>query len=101
MSVRMLRLREIGRQALVDDLALAHHQSAVRMTRHHLQVVANEKQTHAAGLYVTADELHYLITQACIQRGRGFVGDQHLWIVEQHQSQHDPLAHATGYLVRI
>ena len=87
--------------ALLDDVAVLHHQHAVRHRAHHRQVVADEEVAHAvAPLQLGQQRQHLLLHRHVERRGR-LVEHQHLGPQHHRARDGDALALAAGELVRI
>ena len=101
-GVGMLRVVEdLGRRALLDDLAGVHHADAIADAAHHTEVVGDQ-QDGSTGLFAQRrHEVEHLGLHRRVEARGGLVENQQLRIAGQRHRDHDALLHTARQLVRI
>ncbi len=82
-------------------MAGVHDQNAVRNTGDNAQVVGDEHHRCMQIFAECTDQIQDLRLHRHIERRRGFVGDEHLGIGCDRDSNHHPLSHTTTKFVWI
>jgi hypothetical protein len=80
---------------------VSQHHHLVGVARHHAEVVAHQQDRRAEVAREPGHDVHDLLLDEGIERGRGLVGDEERRAHDEHRGEHDALAHAAGVLVGI
>ena len=98
----MLRVVEhLGGRSRLDDLAVLHHDHAVRPVGRDGQVVRDEQDGRAAACRQVGEQVQHASLDRHVERAGGLVGDDQLGLARQRDPDEDTLAHAAGQLVRV
>ena len=98
----MARLaKDVLDAAFLDDVAAIQHQHALAHVGDHRQVVGDQQQTRPAFLDQSDQQVEDLRLHGHVQRGRRFVGDQHVGRAGGGHGDHGPLPLAARELVRV
>ena len=91
---------QIGGGALFDDAAALHDRDPVRCRPHDGKVVGDEQQRHPLVRDQPPQQIHDLRLRGHVERGGGFVRDQHVGRVGDGHGDRHALALAARQLVR-
>ena len=95
------RLKERFGLTSLDDLTVFHHTDPIGDFAHHAEVMGDEEQAHALGLFKLCEQVKDLRLDCHIERRGGLVGDQKFRPIGERHGDHDPLALPAGELVGI
>ena len=102
LGVGMLRVGEnLCHRAGFDDVAGVHDRDPVRLLGDQREVVGDQHHRHVVLGAQAAQQRHDLRLHRDVQRGGGFVGDQHAGIQRHRHRDQEALPHAAGELVRV
>ena len=100
-----VRLSRGGEQrphvGLLHDPSLEHHGHAVRQVGHHAHVVGDEHDGGAELVAAASQQVEDLGLDGDVERGGGFVGDDHARVQHQGLGDDDALLLAAGELVGV
>ncbi|EKD61735.1 MAG: hypothetical protein ACD_54C00122G0003 [uncultured bacterium] len=100
--VGVLRVGEHGfGRSFFAHKAVLHDVDVVSELAHHGQIMGDQDHRHAVLLLQGFDQVQNLGLHCYIQRGGGFICDQHIGVVGKGHGDHHPLALPAGKLVRI
>ena len=101
-GIIMLRIGEnLGCRALLDNLAALHDTDLVRDPAHDAQIMGDEQKAHILGPLQLGQQVKDLRLNGHVQRGGGFIRDQHIGLVGQRHGNHHPLPLPARQLMRI
>ena len=87
--------------ARLDDPTRVHHHHVLNGLGNHPQIVRDEHEGRTRLILDLADELEDLSCDRDVERGRGLVRDDQVWVARQGHRDHHPLAHTARHLVRV
>ncbi len=94
-------LENVGLGAEFDQAAGVHDGDAIGYVRDDGEIVRDEKHRQSEFVAKVVEQVEDLLLDGDIEGGGGLVGDEELRAVDDGHGDHDPLAHASGELVRI
>ncbi len=101
-GIGLRRRAEQGRgRGLFHLAARLHHDHAVGHFGHDAHVVGDQDDRGAKLALQVAQQVQHLALNGHVQRGGGFVGDQHLGAQRQRHGDHHALPHAARKFMRV
>ena len=85
----------------LHDMPGIHHRHTIGHLVDHGQIVGDQQQRHAAFALQAAEQRQNLSLNGHIERGRGFVGDEHIRLAGECDGDHHALLEPARELVRI
>ena len=97
--IGLWRIEYLVDAPLLDAFPVAHHDHAVGMTAHQIEVMADQDHRHALVAAQAIQQLEYLLLHGDIQRRGRLIGDQQRWLIGHRHGDHHALALPAGELV--
>jgi hypothetical protein len=95
------RVQDVVGRPLLHDAARIHHRDPVAELRHDAEVMGDEEDREPPVAAQIVEQRQDLRLHRDVERGGGFVRDDHLGVVGQRHGDADALAHAARHLVRV